>query len=673
MSRPDEEPVATRYMSGSDEVPDEEPKLPVTYPVLMGFLAGNQRALLQSHHELVLTPHPTGKKICAICLDKVRRGQGQAIFTAECSHSFHFNCIVVNVDHGNLVCPICRSKWKDVPFRAPSSSNNNGAGGSRGVVVNVVPLPLPLDDFSDDEPLPRAPISPTSGPQGLTLTTFTEFPAVAASKSPAAFSLVVSIRAPPLHVDDDARAPIDLVAVLDVSSSMVGAKLSLLKRAVYFVIHSLTSSDRLSIVAFSSRARRILPLRRMSDTGRADAVQAIDSLASNGGTDIVGGLTNGARVLEERREQNAVAAIILLSDGKDNYNNTNSNILLLSSSQAGKSNPPPEYLKELPASINNNNNNNNHSLQQATIPVHTFGFGLDHDSTAMHAISDASAGGTFSFVESIVMIQDAFARCIGGLLSVVAQEVRVMVKTASPGLRIGSIHSGSYVSKIFSDEGQQQGVIEVENLYAEEDKQFLVDLSNIPPAGLCCTSTSSNCESKEREENQKTALLDVVCSYKDSVSSEELEVQGERVYVGRPQNLCPTDLVVSVEIDRQRNRIMVAEGIREAQVMAEAGNLEGAQASLAEARASLLSSASAQAGDCLCNRLEAELREIRERMTSQELYRQSGRAFVLSGLSSHSLQRTTTRGDENSLVGFGFGYDTPTMVSMVTKSQQLTN
>lgn len=588
------------------------------------------------------------QKICAICLDKVRRGQGQAIFTAECSHSFHFNCIVVNVDHGNIVCPICRSKWKDVPFRAPTTNNiaYNGAGGSR--VLNVTPEQPLLDHFSDDEPLPRAPISPTSGPRGLTLTTFTEFPAVAASESPAAFSLLVSIRAPPLRVDD-ARAPIDLVAVLDVSSSMVGAKLSLLKRAVHFVIHNLTSSDRLSIVAFSSRARRILPLRRMSDTGRADAIQAIDSLTSNGGTDIVGGLTKGARVLEERREQNAVAAIILLSDGKDNYNN-NCNILRRSSSssQAGKPNPrlspaPPEYLKELPASINSHSG-------QASIPVHTFGFGLDHDSTAMHAISDAS-GGTFSFVESVVMIQDAFARCIGGLLSVVAQEVRVMVKTASPGLRIGSIHSGSYVSEI-SDEGQQ-GVIEVENLYAEEDKQFLVDLS-IPPG--------------EREE--KTALLDVVCSYKDSVSSEELEVEGERVYVGRPQNLCPTDLLVSVEIDRQRNRIMVAEGIREAQVMAEAGNLEGAQCSLSEARASLLSSPSAQAGDCLCNRLEAELREIRERMTSQELYRQSGRAFVLSGLSSHSMQRATTRGDENSLVGFG--YDTPTMVSMVTKSQQLT-
>jgi hypothetical protein len=51
---------------------------------------------------------------------------------------------------------------------------------------------------------------------------------------------------------------------------------------------------------------------------------------------------------------------------------------------------------------------------------------------------------------------------------------------------------GSYVSVIFYQ--GQQGVIEVENLYAEKDKQFPVDLS-IPAL--------SSSESKEREEKLK--------------------------------------------------------------------------------------------------------------------------------------------------------------------------
>uniref|UniRef100_A0A3Q7FHT3 RING-type domain-containing protein n=1 Tax=Solanum lycopersicum TaxID=4081 RepID=A0A3Q7FHT3_SOLLC len=54
---------------------------------------------------------------CVICLGGMEVGKGKAIFTGECSHSFHFNCIGENVKHGSLLCPICRSKWKDIPFQ----------------------------------------------------------------------------------------------------------------------------------------------------------------------------------------------------------------------------------------------------------------------------------------------------------------------------------------------------------------------------------------------------------------------------------------------------------------------------------------------------------------------------------------------------------------------------
>ncbi|WMV14331.1 hypothetical protein MTR67_007716 [Solanum verrucosum] len=43
--------------------------------------------------------------------------KGKAIFTAECCHSFHFSCIGENVKHGNLLCPICRCTWKEIPFQ----------------------------------------------------------------------------------------------------------------------------------------------------------------------------------------------------------------------------------------------------------------------------------------------------------------------------------------------------------------------------------------------------------------------------------------------------------------------------------------------------------------------------------------------------------------------------
>ncbi|KAK9268009.1 hypothetical protein L1049_010447 [Liquidambar formosana] len=633
----------------------------------------------------------SSKKTCAICLGNLKTGQGQAIFTAECTHSFHFNCIASSVKHGNDLCPICRSKWKDIPFQAPTNM-----GDPQRMCVDrarVSPYQPPLEDlhvihrhlppqsppqpepqhFSDDEPLPAMSEDPTtlSCTQAVSVKAFPEFPAVSASELLPKFAILVNIRAPPLH--DDARhldrAPIDLVTVLDVSGSMAGSKLTLLKRAVRFVIQNLGPSDRLAIVSFSSTARRIFPLRRMTDRGREDAILAINSLSSSGGTNIVEGLKKGVRVLEERRGQNPVSSIILLSDGKDTYNCENSNQLRNPKNQSSSNPRQVEYLNLLPASICPSNMESGDAARQPTIPVHTFGFGSDHDSTAMHDISNASSG-MFSFIESVGMIQDAFARCIGGLLSVVVQELRLTVRSISAGVHIGSIASGRYLSEI-SNQGQQ-GVIDVGDLYADEEKEFLVYLS-VP--------VYSAAEGEERAE--KTSLLDVLCLYKDSVSNEMRQVEGEKIEIRRPEVLSPGDMIVSLEVDRQRNRLLVAEGIAEAQSMAETGNLEGAQSVLAQRRSTLLSSASAQAGDGLCTWLEAELGEIRERMASQELYEHTGRAYVLSGLSSHSWQRATTRGDSttqtfvlggeggNSSTSGAVGYNTPTMVRMVTKSQTL--
>ena len=52
----------------------------------------------------------------------MKQGGGHAIFTAECSHSFHFHCICIalNVKHGSQICPVCRAKWKEIPVQGPS-------------------------------------------------------------------------------------------------------------------------------------------------------------------------------------------------------------------------------------------------------------------------------------------------------------------------------------------------------------------------------------------------------------------------------------------------------------------------------------------------------------------------------------------------------------------------
>ncbi|KAJ6817805.1 uncharacterized protein M6B38_409255 [Iris pallida] len=606
----------------------------------------------------------SSKKTCAICLGTMKPGRGHALFTAECSHTFHFQCITSNVKHGNHVCPVCRAKWKEIPFQVPSSSSDDGRAR-----VNPVNLPqedaimailrrLPRADssnrqhnrtplfhssepsvFDDDEHLGLPSETASDSLRGcdgtVEIKTHPEFSAIPQAASEDNFTILVHLKAPfnnttwTSTASPTSRAPIDLVTVLDVSCSMSGTKLALLKRAMSFVIQNLGPSDRLSVIAFSSTARRLFHLRRMSESGHQQALQAVNSLSANGGTNIAEGLRKASKVIEQRREKNPVCSIILLSDGQDTY-----------TSGLGGSNHSQAYYRSILSS-------SLHGTTAHSIPVHAFGFGDDHDSVAMHSISEMS-GGTFSYIGAESTIQDAFAQCIGGLLSVVVQEMVMEIKLGHPGVELHTIKSGSYVSEVGED--KKSGSIHVGDLYAEEERDFLVSVSIPPSSG-------------------EMTLLRVSCVYQDPVSKDTIRLDGEEVKIQRP--VFVSERMVSVEVERQQNRLHAAEAMAEAKAAAERGALGEAASILEDRRRLLLESRAAQSGDRLCVSLDAELKEIQDRMASRHQYELSGRAYVLSGLSSHSWQRATARGDSTHGTSLVQAYQTPSMVDMLQRSQTL--
>ncbi|OVA10111.1 zinc finger protein [Macleaya cordata] len=617
----------------------------------------------------------SSKKTCAICLGTMKLGHGHALFTAECSHSFHFHCIASNVKHGNQICPVCRAKWKDIPFQGPTSDLSHGRARISPVdwlqedaMLTILPrgptrtnsnrhLLLQAsepDVFNDDDPIDCQPelhhrssfnreAASNETIRSIDIKTYPEVSAVQRSTTQQNFSVLINLKA---HVTSSqqcpggnqgnagisqaSRAPVDLVTVLDISGSMMGTKLVLLKRAMGFVIQNLGPADRLSVIAFSNTAHRLFPLRRMTDSGRQHALQAVNSLYANGGTNILEGLKKGAKVMEDRRENNPVCSIILLSDGQDSYTD--------------RGHLPPDFQSRLPFAHRGGGNS---GLQ---LPVHAFGFGADHDPVMLHSISETS-GGTFSFIEAEGVIQDAFAQCIGGLLSVVVQDLQVRVECVHPDLRLGPLKAGSYATNVMSDE--RTGFIDVGDLYADEERDFLVSV-NVP------VGDSSN----------ETKLVNVWCVYKDPFSKESLSTEGKEVRIQRPEIV--RECVVSIEVDRQRNRLRAAEAMAESRAAAERGDLASAVSVLESCRRGLLETVSSHAGDQLCVALDAELREMQERMASRQKYEESGRAYVLSGMSSHSWQRATARGDSTEITSLVHAYQTPSMVNMLTRSQTLT-
>ncbi|XP_026451274.1 probable E3 ubiquitin-protein ligase WAVH2 [Papaver somniferum] len=133
------------------------------------------------------------------------------------------------------------------------------------------------------------------------------------------------------------------------------------------------------------------------------------------------------------------------------------------------------------------------------IPVHTFGFGADHDPVMLHSIAESSKG-TFSFIEAERVIQDAFAQRIGGLLSVAVQDLQVHIKSLDSHLRINQLKAGSYSTSL-TGENQQLGSVDIGDLCADEERDFLV-LVNIPVV-------------TDEDSNDQMKVVSVWCDYKD--------------------------------------------------------------------------------------------------------------------------------------------------------------
>lgn len=534
--------------------------------------------------------------------------------------------------------------WTTVLWRVPSQQ----AGSAPQIVSpNNVPEPDIFDD--DDEVLDQQTtvtdymdVDDDNVVNKMEIKAYPEVSAVAKSKSHDNFLVSIHLKAPPRSGRKDniqssssaqnSRAPVDLVTVLDVSGSMSGTKIALLKRAMGFVIENLSSSDRLSIITFSSTARRIFPLRRMTVAGKQEALQAVYSLVPSGVTNIAEGLRKGTKVFVDCRWKNPVGSIILLSDGQDSSINSSSRYARY------------DYESLVPHSIHGENDTGLH------IPVHAFGFGVDHDASAMHAISEVSRG-TFSFIEDEDVIQDAFAQCIGGLLSVVVQELQLEVQCVHPRLQLGSVKAGSYKTCVINN--RKMASIKVGDMYAEEERDFLVTI-NVP----------------FDKSGDDMSLLTVKGVYRDPITKEMVglgvnsEVKIQRPAVAR-------NVVVSIEVDKQRNRLRAADAMAEARVKAERGDLSGAVSVLEKCQQAMSQTISAQAGDQLCISLSAELKEMQDRMVNQRVYEQSGRAYVLSGLCAHSWQRATARGDSTDSHSFVSAYRTPSMIDMVSRSQTM--
>ena len=124
-----------------------------------------------------------------------------------------------------------------------------------------------------------------------------------------------------MTIEEQEEVPgMDMVLIIDRSSSMSGEKLNMAKSASIKALEVLKDSDRLAVVTFDTAHQVELPLTPLDK--KEKIVEVIASISVGGGTAIHTGLSQGVQMLTG--EGDKVKHIILLSDGQDgtafNYN-----------------------------------------------------------------------------------------------------------------------------------------------------------------------------------------------------------------------------------------------------------------------------------------------------------------------------------------------------------------
>ncbi|CAG9316790.1 unnamed protein product [Blepharisma stoltei] len=476
--------------------------------------------------------------------------------------------------------------YQPSPYLSYNSSSNFSLSPAQ---YSAAPEPLIMND--DDEIQLRTVVEETKTPEeAITVSMNFLLNYLELKNTEEEIPCTLSLRGSSAQVADiqKNRQGLDLICVVDVSGSMSGVKLELVKKTLNFMLTLLNDGDRVSIVVFSDNAQRIIKLTAINEVGKVEVERAINNMNIIGSTNIVSGLEKGLKVASDRRIVNQVTSILLLSDGCDDSGDT------VLSRAAGCSN---EFK----------------SLIKSSYTVHTFGYGADHDAKVMQEIARSNSG-NFYYVEDPKDIPIAFANCFGELASLVADKIQVALITQPCSIPF-------HLSKVYSENGDSN--FSMAQVHAG-DKKDSVFLLKFPPI------------TDRVPDNEIIRPVKARISYETNLGENkiiETELTILVVNEGREEIEVNEDVMVNYY------RCLGAEILKEVASLAESHKYN-------EAKEAAIKAANEFKG-CIVNdhpivkALIRDLEDAANRASSYSSWEQGGRAQVFSVQSSHFAQKAS--------------------------------
>ena len=270
--------------------------------------------------------------------------------------------------------------------------------------------------------------------------------------------------------------------------------------------------------------------------------------------------------------------------------------------------------------------------------VNTFGFGVGHRAALLRSIAEVG-GGMYQFIETADKIGPAFADCLGGLISVAARDLVITIAPA-PDVKLAAVRTHYPWRRQLA-----HAVVNMPDVQGGEKKTVLLELD---PPKLVAPSAAQQ-------------LVQIRVDYLD-VASNSRRHASAALRVSRPLRQDVKPGAIDLRVDRERNRLLVAEAIGAANDQASAGTasaLEQARSTVAEAQSRVRQSPSAS--DPACVLLLGDLDQCLAGLRDENVYKSSGTRSMTSMQMAHACQRGSATCESTSIA-----YAQPARAKMVS-------
>ncbi len=189
------------------------------------------------------------------------------------------------------------------------------------------------------------------------------------------------------------RPPLNLAIAVDNSGSMQGDPIAYVREGLFRMLDDLQPEDRVSIVAFNSKASVIA---ENLDGDAPELAVAIGELQAGGQTNIYDGLRTAYEVVAAHADPERQNRVILLSDGEATAGITSEAVLVEMSKR----------------------------YNEIGYGLTTIGMGQDFDPELMRNLSEAGAG-AFYFLENPSAVQEVFEEEVATFLVPLAEDLKI--------------------------------------------------------------------------------------------------------------------------------------------------------------------------------------------------------------------------------------------------------